>query len=275
MVSLLSITSAYFTRPVCNVDISLVNQDPATATPGEYLKLLFKVDGISQAECGSVKAKLSPQFPIILEEGDNGERSVTAGGYVANYGNYALIPYKVRIDSNAPDGDNEIEMTYTLTGLSGEFKKFFNISVKNPIADFEVTIKDYDINTNILTFEILNVGKSNAEALTVDVTEQESLELKGNSRNIIGSLDKNDDTTFTFEGTPHNGNIDMTIKYNDENGFRRSAKASANYNEDLFSGRKRDEKKTSWGGIIILIIIIAVVAYWIIRKRRKKKERRI
>ncbi|MEK6918719.1 MAG: hypothetical protein AABW73_01640 [Nanoarchaeota archaeon] len=273
-ISLSSMISAVFTTPVCDLDISLVNQDPAVATPGDYLKLVFKVDGISQVECGDVKLKLAPQFPIILEQGDSGERSLTSGGFVANYVDYALVPYRIIIDKDTPDGDNEIRLSYTQAGVSGEIKKFFNISVKNQVADFEVTVKDYDLTTNIITFEILNVGKSDAEALTVDIEKQESLELKGNSRNIVGSLDKNDDTTFTFEGTPHNGLIMMNIKYNDENGFRRNLDVKAKYDESLYTGRKRDEKKSPIGTIVVIILILALGSFFIIRRVRKKKQKK-
>jgi len=48
----------------CNLDVSLINQDPYPATPGDYVKLVFQVNGVSNPQCGTVEFELLEQYPL-------------------------------------------------------------------------------------------------------------------------------------------------------------------------------------------------------------------
>jgi len=36
----------------CNLDAKMINQDPYPAVPGEYVKVVFELTGISSLDCG-------------------------------------------------------------------------------------------------------------------------------------------------------------------------------------------------------------------------------
>ena len=52
---------------LCNPAVSLINQDPYPAVPGEYVKLLFQISGVSNPECASTSVELKPSYPFSLD----------------------------------------------------------------------------------------------------------------------------------------------------------------------------------------------------------------
>ena len=229
----------------CSLTVQLRNQDPYPAVPGDYVKTVFQVDGIANQECRDVQFELIDNYPIHFDPDASKIVSINSGGYSSDFSSFALVPYRVRVDENALDGDNEIKIRYTIGGEGIFYTKSFNLSVEDSRTDFEISVKDYNAAISILTFEILNVGKNDVEALTVDVPTQKNLDVKGSRRNIVGSLDSNDDTTFTFEANPKQGQIDLILSYNDQNNVRRSLEKSVMFNPQDFEGRASSKKSNT------------------------------
>jgi len=265
---LIGIASADTTK--CVLTTSLLNQDPFPAIPGEYVKLVFRVDGLSDPVCGNYNFKLVENYPIIFDSGSDNIININSGGFASNFVDYALLPFKVRVDNAALDGDNEVELEYSDLGTNTIIKKRFNLTIENPNVDFEISVKDYVESTQIITFEILNVGKNNIESLVAEIPKQENIKVKGSNKEIIGSLDSNEDTTFSFEAVPNSGNILMKLRYNDQNDNRRSVEQEVYYDSDQFSNRIRDVKTTPWTMYVIILIIIAIIVFFVIRRRKKK-----
>jgi len=259
----------------CNPSISLLNQDPYPAIPGEYVKLVFQVDGLDNSNCGNFYFELINDYPISFDPGANTSLILQSGTYVSNYGSFALVPFKVRVNETALNGDNELWVKYSPNNQVAQptyFLKKLNLAVNDTKSDFEVSIKDYDYTTQTATFEILNIGKNNVEGLTVDLPNQENFSVKGNTRNILGSFNSGDDTSFTFEGIPKKGAISLDIKYNDNIGVRRELTKAVNFDPELFTGRIKDQKSTNYTFIIVLLIVIGIIVWLVIRSRNKKKK---
>jgi len=257
----------------CTLEPKLVSQDPYPAIPGDYAKLVFQLDGVDNPDCGQVSFELIQKFPISLDPGRDVAFSVDSGKYPRNYPSFVTIPYSVRVDAEALDGDNLIEARISSGAGSniGYIIKDFNLSVKDTRADFEVSVKDYVASTNTLTFEILNVGKNDVEALTIEIPKQDTIAIKGANRNIVGSLDSNEDTTFSFEAVPKDGDVKITILYTDATGARRSAEKNVSFDSSYFNGRARDVQKSSaWVWIVLVIVVIGIVWWWRRRSVAKK-----
>ena len=43
----------------CSLDVKMVNQDPYPAIPGDYVKIVFQVEGISNSDCGEIEFELA------------------------------------------------------------------------------------------------------------------------------------------------------------------------------------------------------------------------
>lgn len=256
----------------CELSTLLLNQDPYPAVPGEYVKVVFQLSGINDPDCHQVLFELIPQYPFSLDPGKNSSVSVLGGTFSRNFQSHLIIPYDLRIDKDALDGNNPIEVRYTSNRGENLFTVArFNISIQDLRGNFEVSVKDYDPATSTISFDILNIGEHDVEAVTIEVPKQNALTIKGANRNIIGSLDANEDTSFSFEGSPAQGDIKLLIYYTDEINVRRSIEKSVYFDPSYFEGRSSDSGGVSWYVYVIVIIIIVGLGWWVRKKFFKKK----
>ena len=257
----------------CGLEVSMINQDPYPAIPGEYVKIIFQVEGITDEKCGRIEVKLLEKYPISFDEANDSVITFRSGVYEKDFSSFLTAPFKVRVNENALDGDATIEIR-TKTGLTSAYiTKQFLLNIKDSKVDFEVHVKDYDYNTNIVTFEILNIGKSDVEALTVEIPKQDGIEIKGPNRNIVGDIDSNEFSTADFEATITNGEIKMNIMYTDSIDVRRTIEKSVEFDSSYFLDRKTDQKTTSKWNYVFGVVVILAIGYYFYRRQKKKKER--
>src|SRR3989344_1655108 len=273
-VFLVLFSAALGSAVACTLSASMINQDPYPAIPGDYVKVVFQLDGVSNPGCGKVVFELIEKFPFSLDPGQNSTITLRGGTFASDFKSSLVAPYKIRVSPDAMDGDNPIEVRFYSgfeTSESFSQTKQFNITVQDVRTDFELSIRDYQSATNTLTFEILNIGEHDVEALTIEVPEQENIRIKGTNRNIVGSLDSNEDTTFTFEAIPRDGEIRLKILYTDETNERREKEETVRFSSEYFTGRVSDQKSTSWL-VYVLIIVVLIIAIYIWRRNKKKKH---
>ncbi len=259
----------------CTLDVELINQDPYPAIPGDYVKIVFQLNGIGDPSCGEVEFELLPEFPFSLDPGVEAKKSVSSGTFIRKYESFAIIPYQLRVDGDALDGANPLEVSYRKGGVA--FLKQFDIEIDDVRTDFEVSVEDYVIAEREMTFEILNIGENDVEALTVEIPKQENMDVKGSNREVIGDLDSNEATSFSFEATPHDGEIKLKIYYTDSVNVRREMEKTVVYDSSYFTGRVRDEKSVSATIYVLAILVVLIVAWRVnvaIKKRKKEKLRR-
>jgi len=268
---ILPFISAGIDRP-CDLDVSLVSQDPYPAMPGDYVKLVFQVDGIADEDCGEVTLELEEKFPISFDPGQPSKLGVDSGYYTRTFKSFFIVPYKVRVDENALDDENPV--TVTLDSNIGTVKYDFNLTVEDSRVDFEIYVKDYDLATNIMTFEILNIGENDVEALTLKIPKQDNLEIKGPNVNVVGDLDSNEYTDAEFEAISSGGDIEIEILYTDGINVRRTTKSVVNFEPDYFIGRKADEKKSPVGSYVVIAVIVILIVWFVIRRMKRKKRKR-
>lgn len=259
---------AMVSATTCDLVVSLINQDPLPAIPGESVRLIFQIDGIENSECQTVEVELLENYPITLEPGQTSKYSVESGVYAKNYQSFFIAPYKVIVDKDALNGESIIELGYRYSGNQGYIIKQFELDIEDTRANFEIFVKDYNPITNLLTFEILNIAESDVEALTIEIPDQENLVIKGSNRNIIGDLDSNEYTTADFKAVPEDGKINLIIYYTDSINERRTLEKEVFFENKYFKDNgENNNGSTFW---IILVIIIVVVVYLFHRKRKKK-----
>lgn len=256
----------------CDLDVELINQDPYPAIPGDYVKLVFQIDGISNTECSQVTFELLEEYPLIFEASLNPVVTVNSGVYELDYSSFLIAPYKVRLDDDALDGDNPIEVRYKY-GLNAEYQtKQFNLEVEDARVDFEIFVKDYDPTLKQITFEILNIGDSDVEGLTIEILPQAGIDVRGANTRIVGDLDSNEYTTADFDLEVLNGNVTLNIFYSDATNARRSLVEVVAFESSYFEIRPEDQKQTSpwtYAGIIVIVIIVGY--YFYKRKQRRDK----
>ena len=263
VVFLINFTSA----ETCTPKTELLNQDPYPAIPGEYVKLVFQISNLEGSECGDITFELKQNYPLIFNPGESGIRKFRGIDYIKDYQTTIQIPFEVRIDEEALDGENQIEILVRNKNQAGILKNF-NIEVDDPKSDFEIYVTEYDYDEKKLTIEILNVGDSDIEALTLEIEKQKNIIIKGSNRMVAGDLDSNEYTTVDFEATPTDGKILLNIIYSDPLNKRRKIQKNIVFDSSYFIDRANGEEPTSKGTYFFWAIIILGIIYWIYKRKK-------
>ncbi|MEA3248520.1 MAG: hypothetical protein U9Q73_02325 [Nanoarchaeota archaeon] len=272
MLILLVFSLTLVSADACDLSISLLNQDPYPAVPGDYVKLVFQIEGLESPDCSDVTFNLLQDYPIEFDPGEESIKKFRKIDYIKDYESNLLIPYKVRINENALDGSNPIEANIQNKG-DAPISQMFNIEVEDARADFEVYIKNYDYLTHELELEILNIAKSDVEALTVEIPKQEGITVKGPNKVVVGDLDSNEYTSADFEATLTDGLITLSLIYSDTINVRRTITKTVVFDSSYFTKRVTDEKPTSiWTYLFLGAVVIFVIGYFYKKKKSKKNR---
>lgn len=260
----------------CDLGISMIQQDPYPAVPGEYVKVVFQVDGISNSVCKDVVFKIIDSYPFSLDSEEQREISLSSGGFVKNYGSFALVPYRLRVDKGALDGENEIGLEYRIANASySSAVKDFNITIENPLPSFEVFVRDYSYDTGILSLSVLNIGERDAKTVTLQIPTQDNVIVIGKDQEIIGDMDSQSDelTSYVVDLTADNFNV--ILKYTDDAYSRRTETVNVKFNPDNFKRNVVVKKPMSafTGFIIGMIITLAIIFGFRYYKKRKQRNR--
>jgi hypothetical protein len=254
----------------CDLEVSMINQDPYPAIPGSEVKIVFQIDGIENVECEDVEFELVEKYPISIFPGEQIKYEIESGTFKKDFKSFFLAPYRVFVSEDAIDGDMPIEVRYRSSKNLGHETKSFDLNIEDTKADFEVHIKDYNYETKILTLEILNIVENDAEALTIEIPKQNLISITGSNKNIVGDLDSNDYTTAEFKATPKDGTFEILIHYSDEINERRVISKEVTFDSNYF--QPEPPKKTPISTYIIIGTLVLLIILWIINKRKKRKE---
>ncbi len=155
-----------------NVKVYMVKYEPFPAEAGGYFDLFVKAENLGFEVAENVECELDPYFPFSLDPNEEARKSV--GKLPAK--DYALFEYKVRVDPNAVDGDNELEIRCSDDGLDNGFSvvETFVINVESKNPQFEIgLVKSLpeEIKAGLedvkLTVELQNIGEGDAKLTTV------------------------------------------------------------------------------------------------------------
>jgi len=275
---LILILSSFFmpllSAAACDLDVSMINQDPYPAIPGDYVKVVFQIDGIENPECGLVSFEVKENYPFSLDPNVPSKVSFNAGTYSRSYSSFYLATYKLRVDNDALEGNNPIEVLCKDKSGS-ELIKEFDIYTEDTKANFEVHVKDYDYAANELTLEILNIADADIEALTVEIPKQDGVSVKGANIKVVGDLDSNEYTTTDFKMTLPEGESKITLRiiYTDAINVRREITKEIEFDSMYFSGSKGGRSGSSWIWTIIILGVVGGFVWRHVKKKRAKKKR--
>ncbi|RMD67273.1 hypothetical protein D6817_02030 [Candidatus Pacearchaeota archaeon] len=273
-----SVNAAVGLRNTCAPEITLLNQDPYPAVPGDYVKVVFQITGLEEKSCGTLSVNLVEGFPFSLEPGEQALKKFESGYFVRDFSNAIVVPYKLRVDKAALDGENELDVVLSF-GKPGELLTqlhTFNITIEaNPI-DFDVFVKDFDNSTNLLTLQLVNVGEGDAEAVVVEIPKQSGIEVKGARKEVVGSLDAHDDTTTKFEALPRDSSFNVSIYFNDELDNRLKITKEVEFDRDAFLNRRGSGSKERspyfYATIVLAVLLLLTWMRGIFRFRRRRKH---
>jgi len=260
----------------CNLQVTLLNQDPDPVMPGEYVEVVFQMSGLENIQCGGAWFEIVSEYPFSLDESESARKELPGNTYTKDYSRVWNIPYKVRIDQDALEGERTLETRFAAGNSPMNFSstKEFQITVEDLRVDFEISVQSYNPQTQEITFEILNTGEHDIEALTIEIPQQQNIQIKGSPRTIVGKLDKNEETTFDFTAVPSKGDIKLNILYTDEIDERRSLEKDVFYEPTYFETKQDQQQNFSIWFYLFVILLVLFIGKWFWNKRKHKKKRK-
>ncbi|MBR9706459.1 hypothetical protein GOV14_05465 [Candidatus Pacearchaeota archaeon] len=271
----------------CNPEVLLINQDPYPAIPGEYVDLVFQVSGLDNAVCSGAKFELVQAYPFTVDDGSE-LRSLEGDTYTQGYKSEWMVGYTVRVDKNAVEGDNEIEVKYgeNVAAISEKFE----INIEDTRSGFDAVVQE--VSAQEITIAVANIGKNTANSVIARIPDQESFISIGTNGQMVGNLESGDYTLVSFNIVPKGDSktassrspLKLQIDYTDSINERRSiildlplksgsgASADSRFpsnmqgRQDFMKQKDSPWKKwTTW--VLILIVVIIVFVY-----RKKIKQ---
>jgi hypothetical protein len=273
------------------IQIDQLKYEPYPVNPGEYFTLWIKAENVGKEYTKDAIFELVPKYPFSL---DSNEDPVRKYGQLGD--EPVVLKYKVRVDKNAVEGANELEIKYSTEGdTSTWISKKFDIMVDNVQTDFDMVIQE--VSGSEVSIAIANTGKKVAYSVIVKIPEQDYFEPVGTSGQMVGNLEDGDYTLVGFEiaqkDRKTNGEkpLKVEIDYTDEIGERRavikelSFDTGTSFNATSAAARTngfRTAQQASiyqqwyfWAIIVAALYIIWKGYKWIKKKRDNIKDRKI
>ena len=92
------------------IEVTLINQEPDPAEPGNYVDARFKLDNNGSEEARNVEIEILPQYPFSLDPGREALRSAGTLQSMQRGDVGVIAKYRLRIDKNAVEGENGIKI---------------------------------------------------------------------------------------------------------------------------------------------------------------------
>ena len=141
----------------------LLNQDPDPVKQGEVVEVRFKIENDKSETLYDLEVEIIPQFPFTLYSGDAikkiGKLRASQTG-----ADSVIVDYKLKVDSNAIEGDNEIELVVRSGYLTYSYtNNEFMIDVQEyNIPELKLYLRETDIfesnSKGTITIEIANIA---------------------------------------------------------------------------------------------------------------------
>jgi hypothetical protein len=288
-------TSGLVYTDMVHLKTTFVNQNPTSAVTGEYVDLLFKIENLGTEDAENVTFELLPQYPFSLDPGVSAKQYLGTITGLQRGDNAYLVKYKLKVDKDAVEGDNEIKIKYSYGDGNAYDVQTYNVSVSNSRTDFDIVAQDQS------TLAIANIGANTAQSVIVRIPNQPNYRVNGTSATIIGNLNAGDYTLATFQiistrasnissnvsNIPSSissgpSNLTVEISYTDTLGIRRTVDKNVSYGFSVsgFNATGRTFTRTgesllsvSNGILYIIIGVVGIVIIVVVIKIRSRKKK--
>ncbi len=279
------------TTSECRLNITMINQDPYPAIPGEYVKIVFQANGVQDPNCDEVKFELIPSYPFSLDTNKESLQILEQSTWTPDYMGGWMVPYTLRVDKDALDGDSEVKVRYSIGNSNSYIQKVFTITVEDLRTNFDAVIQES--TSSEVSIAIANTGKYTANAVVVRIPEQENFMATETNGQMVGNLDAGDYTIVSFSISPKrtsaktSNELKFDIYYTDSLGERRivnmelalnmEGNSSSMPDMEIFSTRMQRQNSFSWSGwytfaIASILIFTGIILFRKFKKRKTSRE---
>jgi hypothetical protein len=273
--------------------VTQLNYQPYPANPGEYFDLWIQAQYIGSGLAPNATFILEPTFPFSLDSNQNPMYSFSELGSTP-----VLLHYLVRVDQNAVQGDNQLNLEYNPDGSNNFATKTFGIQVSDAQTNFDLVIQDS--TSTATSIGIANIGDNTANSLIVRIPNQPGFKTIGTNGQIVGNLNSGDYTIATFDLVPiarsNNETLEVELDYTDLIGVRRTVIESIPFNllssanltlgglstggatYGNFSGSYRRSQGSiltnTWFWIVVSAVVIMIGVVILVKFKKKKQQKK-
>ncbi|AKB31794.1 hypothetical protein MSSIH_1104 [Methanosarcina siciliae HI350] len=143
-----------------SVQVSLTNQNPDVARPGEPVELTVSIKNVGTKDLKDITVEITPEYPFGKVSGEALKKEVAYLNARQDDDSAGILKFKLMTDSNASEGTYEIDITTTAKSGDGSSS---STSTTTKTVYLEVRGKEYA--------QIVTINKAN-----IDVAKEEPLE---------------------------------------------------------------------------------------------------
>ena len=82
----------YAERGVCDLSVSILNQEPFPAVPGDVVEIVFMLSGLDTTDCGVIDFEIFEEYPFSIMPYDESKYAIQSGTYTKGYSPHKTIP---------------------------------------------------------------------------------------------------------------------------------------------------------------------------------------
>ena len=151
-----------------DITVTLLNQDPDPVGQGNVVEARFKIENQESETLENVEIEILPKFPFSLYTGE----AVTKIGKLRasqTGADAVIVDYKLKVDSAAVEGDNEIEL---LVRYGSDIYSYTN-------DEFMIDVSEYNIPELKVYLRESNILQSNSRgAITIEIANVDEADIK-------------------------------------------------------------------------------------------------
>ena len=113
-VNVMAAQTTYNPSNLYDIAVNLISQEPDPAEPGKYVDVRFKFDNNGTKEAKNIEVEILPEYPFSLDSGRSAVKSIGTLQSMQNGDVGVIVKYRLRIDKNAVEGENELKIRYRI-----------------------------------------------------------------------------------------------------------------------------------------------------------------
>jgi hypothetical protein len=255
---------------------------PEKAAPGTSNEMALKLENLADSQLKNIEVGLDvSQDTLPFATADSSTKNIEA----VEPGDSVWVNYTLNVDESA---ENSVYKLPVSIGFENEAGTEFTQSTTTGVnvggrPDLEVGLSTEDAiteGTREITLRLVNQGHGSADFVSLELKENENIEVIGSNNVYIGSMDADDFQTASFRvhvsAEQESVNIDqiempVKLEYTDQDGEQIENQAVS---AELYTQQDLQKYGLSSGGsllvpgIVLLLVIGGGVYYW--RKRQKE-----
>ena len=129
---------------IFDIAVTLINQEPDPAEPGQYIDVRFKFANNGSGVAENVQVEILPQYPFSLLPGDKAARNIGTLQSMQRGDAGAIVKYRLKVDKDAIEGENDLKIKYKIEGYDWVEPEEFKMSVRT--HDAVLSVDSVEVN---------------------------------------------------------------------------------------------------------------------------------